>query len=47
MAGDRDEAERCSLNHGAGTWLMVDGEDIAYERIYIEVHPGLCSVITA
>jgi hypothetical protein len=31
----------------AGTWLMVDGEDIAYERIYVEVHPGLCSVIIA
>jgi hypothetical protein len=32
---------------GAGTWLLLDGEEIAYERIYAEVHKGLCSVIVA
>ena len=35
------------LDACAGTWLMVDGEDISFERIYVEVHPRLCSVIIA
>ena len=31
----------------AGTWLLLDGEEVPYERIYAEVHPGLCSVVVA
>lgn len=31
----------------AGSWLTLDGEAIAYERIYAEVHRGLCRVIVA
>ncbi|CAL8465366.1 g4902 [Coccomyxa elongata] len=30
-----------------GTWLVVDGEDIDYRRVFVEVHPKLCSVIVA
>jgi hypothetical protein len=32
---------------GTGTWLCVDGEVVPFERIYAEVHRGLCSVICA
>ena len=31
----------------AGTSLVVDGEAIPYKRVYLEVHPSLCSVIVA
>ena len=30
-----------------GSWLVLDGEAIAYERVYAEVHRGLCRVIVA
>ncbi len=31
----------------AGTWLVLDGETIPYERVYAEVHKSLCRVIVA
>ena len=31
----------------AGTWLVVDGEDIPYKRVYVEVHSKLCNVLVA
>ncbi len=31
----------------AGTWLVLDGETIPYERVYAEVHKSLCTVIVA
>ena len=27
------------------TWLVVDGEEVAYRPLYAEVHPGLCTVL--
>ena len=36
----------CLIPH-AGTSLVVDGEAIPYKRVYLEVHPSLCSVIVA
>ncbi|KAL0029421.1 hypothetical protein WJX77_006321 [Trebouxia sp. C0004] len=30
-----------------GTWLVLDGETIPYERVYAEVHKSLCRVIVA
>ncbi|KAL0044874.1 hypothetical protein WJX82_000765 [Trebouxia sp. C0006] len=30
-----------------GTWLVLDGETIPYERVYAEVHKSLCTVIVA
>ena len=30
----------------AGTMLVLDGEIIPYEPIFVEIHAGLCSVIT-
>lgn len=32
---------------GTGTWMTVDGEVVAYEPIYLEVHQGLLNVVTA
>lgn len=31
----------------AGTWLVMDGEVLPYERMFAELHPGLCKVIVA
>ncbi|CAL5222109.1 g4421 [Coccomyxa viridis] len=33
--------------YSEGTSLVVDGEAIPYKRVYLEVHPSLCSVIVA
>ncbi len=32
---------------GSHTWLCVDGEVVPFERIYAEVHRGMCCVICA
>lgn len=32
---------------GDGTWLVVDGEVIPYQRLFAEVHPSLCNVLIA
>jgi hypothetical protein len=31
----------------AGTWLVVDGEEVPYTHLFMEVHEQLCSVIVA
>lgn len=31
----------------AGTWLVVDGEEVPFTPLCLEVHPRLCSVIVA
>ena len=31
----------------AGTWLVLDGEEIPCQRVYAEVHKGLCRVVVA
>lgn len=30
-----------------GTWLVLDGEAIPFQRVYAEVHPALCRVLVA
>lgn len=30
-----------------GTWLTIDGEQVPYEPLYLEVHQGLLTVVTA
>jgi len=34
-------------NPGVGTWLVMDGEVLPYERIFAELHPGLGNLIVA
>lgn len=31
----------------AGTWLVVDGEEVPYTPLFMEVHPSLCCTIVA
>ena len=31
----------------SGTWLVMDGEVLPYERVFAELHPGLCSIMVA
>ena len=38
---------KVQASYDAGTWLAVDGEAIPRDRVFIEIHPGLCRVITA
>ena len=31
----------------SGTWMMVDGEVVQNQPIYVDVHPGLARVLVA
>lgn len=31
----------------AGTWIVMDGEVLPYERVFAELHPGICRVVVA
>lgn len=37
-------AQPCTPFDHAGTWVVVDGEEVPHELTLAEIHPSLCSV---